>query len=59
MREARVMAKLDSLKERITDDIAIAAEQGNDKAMRVLTGLMTEIKQVEQEESTDGNQKAP
>ncbi len=53
------MPKLDSLKQRIAEDMAIATEQSNDKAMRVLTGLMSEIKQVEQEESTDSKQKAP
>jgi hypothetical protein len=47
------MSKLDSLKQRIENEIAIATEQDNDQALQVLSGLKTEVEEIEAEESAE------
>jgi hypothetical protein len=59
MREARVMSKLDNLKQRIENEIAIATEQDNEQALQVLSGLKTEVEEIEAEESCRKLNKKP
>jgi hypothetical protein len=47
------MSKLDSLKQRIENEIAIAIEQDNNQALQVLSGLKTEVEEIEAEESAE------
>jgi hypothetical protein len=47
------MAKLDNLKQRIENEIAIATEQDNNQALQVLSELKTEVEEIEAEESAE------